>query len=106
MNYENNQTIFQGKDAAEIQCVYVLAAHQSQKKGKALLNHAVSIVKGENLNTLWLRIRENNFRAINFYQRHGFRKFATHQHAIANYLQTKAIIFIYYNELRKRQYCF
>lgn len=92
LNYGNKQTIFQGDDAAEIEHIYVLASCQSQKIGKNLLDHLIAVARCEGLKKLWLAVWENNNRAINFYERHGFRKSGTHQYLIGNDQQTDVLM--------------
>lgn len=92
INFGNKQTIFQAKDAAEIEHIYVLADYQSKKIGKALLYYSIEIARSRKLTTLWLAVWENNGKAIKFYERYGFRILLTHQYLVGNDPQTDVLM--------------
>ena len=66
-----------GKLAMEIERVYVVKEFQSKNIGAALLKHAISFARETKVKVLWLGVWKNNFRAIKFYEREGFKKFGT-----------------------------
>jgi ribosomal protein S18 acetylase RimI-like enzyme len=82
------QTVFQDNNAAEIERMYILAAHQNRQIGSALLEHAMATAKSKGLKCIWLGVWENNKRAIRFYERHALFKFNTHRYKVGHDDQT------------------
>ncbi len=69
-------------NALELERIYIKKEFQGQKLGEKALEIVVDIVKTQNASCLWLGVWEQNTRAISFYQRHGFIKFAEHPYII------------------------
>ncbi|MCW3077025.1 MAG: Prolyl aminopeptidase [Bacteroidetes bacterium] len=78
LNTGEAQTEKMGADALEIERIYILKTHQGFKAGHALLNTA--ILKGKELmkKFIWLGVWEKNHKVIEFYERHGLKKFDEH----------------------------
>ena len=79
LNQGAAQTEFKDLDALEIERIYVSAAYQGRQIGKQLIDFAINLGKLKQLKTIWLGVWEHNKRAIQFYQRHGFEVFNSHQ---------------------------
>ncbi|WP_437371518.1 GNAT family N-acetyltransferase [Maribacter litoralis] len=75
-------------DSIELERIYVLKAYQSLGLGKQILDCIKSLAQEKNKKMLWLGVWEENTRAIQFYQRHGFQKFDTHPYFIGTDEQT------------------
>ncbi len=76
----------------EIERIYVLAAHQKQKAGAALMNYCVSYARTNQYDTVWLGVWEHNQKAIDFYLRWGFEVFGTHPFLLGSDLQTDVLM--------------
>jgi len=76
------------KDALEIERIYVLKSYHGKNVGKLLFDKAVAIAKEKKISEIWLGVWENNFRAVKFYEKHGFEKFNTHIFRLGNSEQT------------------
>lgn len=88
VNFDNAQTENGYKNSLEIQRIYVLEEHKSKKLGKRLIEKAKEIGKEHKLDYIWLGVWENNFNAIKFYEKQGFKKFDTHIFKLGNDEQT------------------
>jgi ribosomal protein S18 acetylase RimI-like enzyme len=67
-----------GSDPMELERLYVLAAHIGHRVGAALMDACLRRAASQGFRTLWLGVWEHNPRAIDFYQRWGFRKVGSH----------------------------
>lgn len=75
-------------NAMEIGRIYVLKENLGTGTGKALMEFSVNYAKENNKDTIFLGVWEHNQRAINFYSRFGFEKFAEHIFMVGNDPQT------------------
>ena len=57
----------------KILMISVLPKHQKQKIGTKLLNEFIKRTKKEKINTIELEVRTDNYKAIKFYEKHGFK---------------------------------
>ncbi|WAM35848.1 GNAT family N-acetyltransferase [Caldicellulosiruptor acetigenus] len=57
----------------EIISIYVLPAYWSTRQGYELMNFALNRLKKQNFDYCHLWVLEGNTRALNFYERYGFR---------------------------------
>ena len=55
--------------------------------GSALMNKCIDIAREKDYHTVWLGVWEHNHRAIEFYTRWGFEKFAEHDFILGNDVQ-------------------
>ena len=78
INFDKAQTEEGYLNTLEIQRIYILQEYKGRKIGKRLIEIAKNIAKKNELNYIWLGVWENNFNAIKFYEKQGFKKFATH----------------------------
>ncbi|MEW4368909.1 GNAT family N-acetyltransferase [Paenibacillus kandeliae] len=72
------QTEPMGKDALEIERIYVRHTFQGQGIGKYLLEHARYLAATEQCQSIWLGVWEHNRNAIDFYKKMGFVQTAVH----------------------------
>ncbi len=77
-----------GRKNLELQRIYVLAAHQGDKIGQALLQTAITYARKQHYQHLWLGVWEHNQKAIAFYERAGFTQFDSHPFMLGSDLQT------------------
>ena len=61
----------------EIERIYILQKYQGKQLGKLLLDKAIEIAKNAGMEYIWLGVWEGNHRAIEFYERNGFKKYGT-----------------------------
>lgn len=78
VNEFGSQTESGLSNSLEVQRIYVLKKDQSKKVGQELMKLAIKIAHELKVNYVWLGVWENNTKAITFYERFGFRKFAIH----------------------------
>ena len=88
LNVLSAQSDVKRDDSIELERIYVLKAYQSLGLGKQILDRIKSLAQEKNKKMLWLGVWEENTRAIQFYQRHGFQKFDTHPYFIGTDEQT------------------
>ncbi len=62
----------------EIARLYVSKDAIGNGVGKLLMQESISIAKQRGKSLIWLGVWEHNKRAIDFYTKWGFEKFATH----------------------------
>jgi ribosomal protein S18 acetylase RimI-like enzyme len=67
-----------GKSAIELHRLYVRRAFQGKNVGYALMNTAIEYGRERNFEWLWLGVWEKNLKAIEFYNKCGFTRFAEH----------------------------
>ena len=76
------------EDALEIEQIYILQEFHGRKLGKLLFEKAVELTEELKLKCLWLGVWEENTKAIDFYQRQGFTKFAEHPFTLGDKVDT------------------
>jgi ribosomal protein S18 acetylase RimI-like enzyme len=92
LNFEQAQTEGEYPGSLEIQRIYVLKEFKRMHIGKRLVDTAVEIANREHLDYIWLGVWEHNSRAIAFYEKQGFKKFATHSFKLGNDIQQDHIM--------------
>ena len=75
---DNNPPILAGIISMEIARLYVSKDAIGKGIGKLLMQESISIAKQRGKSLIWLGVWEHNKRAIDFYTKWGFEKFATH----------------------------
>jgi diamine N-acetyltransferase len=73
--------------AMEIARIYAVQSSIGRGVGKALMQKSLDIAKERGHHTTWLGVWEHNQRAIDFYTRWGFTKFADHDFILGNDVQ-------------------
>jgi ribosomal protein S18 acetylase RimI-like enzyme len=92
LNFGNTQTEFQDGNAVEVERIYVSEEHHGSHIGRQLLNFAVEKAKSKQLSYVWLGVWEHNYKAIGFYEHHGFDIFGSHEFLLGNDLQTDLLM--------------
>ncbi|MBX2922258.1 MAG: GNAT family N-acetyltransferase [Chitinophagaceae bacterium] len=67
----------EGKNAVEIERIYVLKEYQGFKVGKEMMEKCKQLAISEKYDTIWLQVWQHNSKAIRFYQKAGFVVFET-----------------------------
>ncbi|WP_437395986.1 GNAT family N-acetyltransferase [Flagellimonas lutimaris] len=88
LNVASAQTDVHDPNALEIERIYVVEAHQGKKIGAWMLQEIIMKARTLEMEYIWLGVWEHNPKAIRFYQRHGFNKFAEHPYYIGTDKQT------------------
>lgn len=88
LNVGRAQTDLKLNDSMELERIYVLPEYQGAGLGERILSKVKEIALQQHKTMLWLGVWEKNERAIRFYQRQGFNKFATHPYFIGQDEQT------------------
>ena len=60
--------------APELNKIYILDWFCHQGIGQQLMNKAETILREKGYSNVWLWLLESNFRALNFYQKNGFKQ--------------------------------
>jgi len=69
-------------NAIELERIYVLKEFQGRRIGQEALTLVIEVAKTHEASCLWLGVWEKNVKAIDFYERHGFKKFGQHPYLI------------------------
>ncbi len=79
---------FGNKDSIEVARIYVINTFIGNGVGKLMMRKCISIAKEMKKDIIWLGVWEKNTRAISFYNKSGFEKFAEHPFILGNDIQT------------------
>ncbi|HEY6436596.1 MAG TPA: GNAT family N-acetyltransferase [Ignavibacteriaceae bacterium] len=79
---------FNNHSSIEIARIYATQTAIGKGVGKALMQECIKIAKEMNRDIIWLGVWEKNYRAIDFYKKWGFEKFAEHDFVLGNDVQT------------------
>lgn len=71
----------------EIARIYAIRSAIGKGVGKALMQKCIDIARQKKAGTIWLGVWEHNQRAIDFYTRWGFEKFADHDFVLGDEVQ-------------------
>jgi ribosomal protein S18 acetylase RimI-like enzyme len=85
---DNNPPQLAGLPTLEIARIYALKELIGQGIGKALMTRSIDFAKEKKKQLIWLGVWEKNLRAIEFYTRWGFEKFAEHPFILGDDVQT------------------
>lgn len=88
LNVNEAQTDIKTKEAIELERIYVLQEFQGKQIGKLMLQKTIALATEKSKKYIWLGVWEHNLNAIRFYQKHGFKKFATHPYFVGKDEQT------------------
>ena len=83
----NNPPSLGTANAIEIARIYAATNTIGKGIGKALMQKCIEIAKTGNREIVWLGVWEKNKRAIEFYKKWGFEKFADHDFILGNDVQ-------------------
>src|SRR5690625_4109647 len=92
VNVNEAQTEEMGKEALEIERIYIKQEFQKNGLGRHLLNKGLEIAKALDKKKIWLGVWENNVGAICFYNKMGFLKTGTHSFYMGDEQQTDYIM--------------
>jgi diamine N-acetyltransferase len=86
--------------AIEVARIYAVQTAIGKGVGSLLLQKCIDIAKGKKHHTIWLGVWEHNQRAIDFYTRWGFERFADHEFILGNDVQKDWLMkkILYYPE--------
>ena len=59
--------------------IYIKASFRNSGLGSRLINEAIRIAGENHCHTIWLGVWNENYKAIRFYERIGFRKFGNYR---------------------------
>ena len=76
----------------EIERIYLISEFQGKGFGKKLLTKILNMGKEMGYRKVWLGVWENNFRAIKFYKKYGFKKFGMYNFLLGKDLQTDYLL--------------
>ncbi len=83
----NNPPSLGTSNAIELARIYATANSIGKGIGKVLMQKCIEIAKAGNRECVWLGVWEKNQRAIDFYKKWGFEKFADHDFILGNDVQ-------------------
>lgn len=78
---------FENKDSIEIARIYVVNSYIGMGIGKELMRKSISLAKEMKKEVIWLGVWEKNTRALAFYKKWGFSKFADHDFVLGDDVQ-------------------
>ena len=84
VNFADAQTELKDKTSLEIERIYVINTFIGKGIGQLLLKKSIEIAKKNSLKYIWLGVWENNFKAIQFYEKQNFVKFDQHIFKMGN----------------------
>lgn len=76
----------------EIERIYISGKFIGEGLGKQLLQFAIEKAQKKNCKQIWLGVWDKNFKAIKFYERHGFVKFNAHEFMLGDEQQTDILM--------------
>lgn len=79
-------------NALEIERLYATKHYIGKQVGKLLMDTALSYAKDHDYSCVWLGVWEHNPRAIRFYEKNGFEKFASHVFEVGTDPQTDLLM--------------
>ncbi|MFT3704566.1 MAG: GNAT family N-acetyltransferase [Agriterribacter sp.] len=88
LNTGKAQTELKQANGMEIERIYVLQQYHGLKIGQLLYEKAVEVAKESGADYIWLGVWEENFKAIRFYEKNGFKAFDKHIFRLGNDEQT------------------
>lgn len=78
LRLNNESEAYLGKNAIELQRIYVAKNFLGRKIGFELMQQALTYARKEKFDWIWLGVWEQNFKAHEFYKRLGFERFSEH----------------------------
>jgi ribosomal protein S18 acetylase RimI-like enzyme len=84
LNFKKAQSELFNSKAVELERIYALKSWQEKEIDKQLLDQALRSAREVNAPFIWLRVWEQNEKAISFYRKNGFEQFDKHPFKIGN----------------------
>jgi len=78
VNTGQAQTELREKEGFEVERIYVLQEYHGKGIGTALMDFAIQRCRELEKSYIWLGVHEENYRALSFYEKYGFRQFSEH----------------------------
>ena len=88
VNCGDSQTELQDDSSLEIERIYVLKKYQGNSIGFSLYKKALQVAAARSANYVWLGVWEENPKAVQFYEKHGFEAFDKHIFKLGDDRQT------------------
>lgn len=92
INFGDAQTESINENALEVQRIYVLQNFHGKNIGQLLLDEVKKIAKSSGVDSVWLGVWEENYRALRFYTKNGFVVFDKHVFIMGNDEQTDLLM--------------
>ena len=92
INFGDAQTESINENALEVQRIYVLQNFHGKNIGQLLLDDVKKIAKSSGVDSVWLGVWEENYRALRFYTKNGFVVFDKHVFIMGNDEQTDLLM--------------
>lgn len=92
VNIGDAQTEDMGRDALEIERIYIKNDFQKKGLGKQLYNKALTLARNYRCSKMWLGVWEHNPNAIEFYEKMGFKSVGKHHFVMGDDPQTDIIM--------------
>ena len=92
INFGNAQTEKQKENTLEIHRIYVLETFHGKKVGQLLLDEAIKIAQETDIDSIWLGVWEENYKALRFYTKNGFVEFDKHIFILGDEVQTDLLM--------------
>jgi ribosomal protein S18 acetylase RimI-like enzyme len=84
---EKSDKMFQYKPTLEIARIYAVSSMIGRGVGRKLMESAIAYARMLQKEIVWLGVWEKNVRAIEFYKKFGFEKFAEHDFILGDDVQ-------------------
>jgi ribosomal protein S18 acetylase RimI-like enzyme len=81
-----------GKNPLKISRIYLLQKYIGKGYGKILMTRALREAKERNCDSVWLGVWANNYSAIGFYKKLGFREIGSHPFEFGNEMHNDLIM--------------
>lgn len=91
LNEAASQSDVNDPRSIELERIYIKSDFQGKGLGEAVLNHFINFSKGR-FEYIWLGVWEKNLKAIKFYEKSGFQKFAEHPFILGGDTQTDILM--------------
>ena len=89
---DSKDEVITGLHPLEIRRIYASQAHLGKGVGKELMQATMHEAQRRGCDCIWLGVWEKNQRAIDFYEKWGFRKVSTHIFSVGDDPQTDFIM--------------
>ncbi len=100
LNVGTAQTEPQGREALEIERIYVRRSWLGKDIGRSLMEKALEVARVAEKEYVWLGVWEHNDRALRFYEKNGFIPFGKHIFRMGTDDQTDILM----KKIRIKQY--
>ena len=92
VNVAEAQNEYQQENALEIERIYVKREFQGRKIGQLLFEKGIALARKKHVDFVWLGVWEENSKAIQFYEKNGFKAFDRHSFMLGSDEQTDILM--------------